>query len=274
MPRSRRLALAVLGSLVLVSGVPEASGQAGDWQFRTPGDAAYCSFAGDIRCVRPADGFWIRISGAIVGPARVTKGYDESLRGFRNRRVRVLRFGDAWISSDAAVYTCVSRRTALTCHEVRGRAFRLERSGGHRIYRGPSGSIPQVERFFRTGSGFWCGNSSAGGGGEPSYMVLGCWRTRDGTAVFLPHAQRERRAATTRNPHAREFRPPGFRFLPAGDLFVWRCRKVGPRFADRCSADDTGTIVFLCRATKTGTLRCVNRFGRGFVLGQRKVAAV
>jgi hypothetical protein len=268
---SRCLALAAL-AVVSVSLVPAASGQTGGWQFRTPGDAAYCSFAGDIHCVRPSDGFWIRISGAITGNVQVTSGLDRDLRGLRDERVRVLAFGDAWISSDAAVYTCVSRTAGVTCHEIRGRAFLLGRERGHEIFQGPPGSVPQVGAFFRTATGYWCGNAAIGGGGEPSHMVLSCWRSADGTLVSLPHAQRKRRAAVTRNPHAREFTPPGFRLLRAGGTFAWRCREVGPRFADRCSAR-RGTTVFTCRASRT-TLRCVNRFGRGFALGPRRIVPV
>jgi hypothetical protein len=269
MTRRRLLVLVSLGVVTCVGLGPSASGQIEPWQFRTPGDAAYCRFAGDIQCVRTSDGFWIRISGSLTGNVRVTKGVDASLRGLRDRRVRILRFDDAWISSDAAVYTCLSRRAAVVCHEYRGRTFRLGRAGGHRIYRGPPGSIPSFAPFFRTRSGMRCGNASANGGGEPSYMVLGCWRERDGATVQLPHTQQKRRLSLRRNPHAREYRPPGFRVLRPGTTFAWRCQRVGAKYADRCSARGAGTIVFLCQ--ERVVLRCVNRFGRGFLLGARRI---
>jgi hypothetical protein len=264
----RLLLIAGAACLLLLTHVPAASGQAEAWAFRTPGEAAYCRFFGGIECITPNDGFWIRISG--IDEPRITKGYSERWRGFRRPSVRVLAFDAAWISSDAAVYTCVSRRFGLTCNHYKGLAFRLGRLRGYRVYRGPPGSVPQVDPFFRTTFGVWCGNAQTL---VPEYLTLGCWRERDGTSVRLPHAQRKPPIEIRRNPHARDYRPSGFPLLRAGESFVLRCGRVTRTQADQCATRGSATVVLRCRAG-SAALRCTNRFDRGFVLGPRRVYTI
>lgn len=105
--------------------------------FKTPGDAAYCQWKGSSAasahfiCVRPKDGFWVRMSGIQRKDRRVevTAGFADRYEGFRSREAQVLRFGRKWFSSDAEVITCTSRRSGLTCRHYGGRGFRLGRTG-------------------------------------------------------------------------------------------------------------------------------------------------
>jgi hypothetical protein len=263
-----------VGAALVVFAIASLSPSAGAvgqrWDFRTPGDAAYCRLElGGLRCIRPNDGLWIRITVSSSGIARITKGYAHRWRAFRDRTVRTLGYNRAWLSSDAALLTCVSRRTGLTCNYYKGRAFWLGRYRGYRIYRGPPGSVPTVDPFFRTTHGVWCGNSSVL---EPTYMILDCWRVNDGTTVSLPHSERKRNLWIVRNPHARNYRPPGFPLVRPGETFILRCRRVTPRYADHCAPRGLGRTVFTCRAPSP-ELRCENRFGRGFVLGPRSVTS-
>jgi hypothetical protein len=257
-------------SALLACCFPSSAAAQQTWQFHTPGEAAYCAFGArdyDLLCVRPGDGFWVGIAVSdSLRTAHVDKGYDTRWRGFRNRSASVLRFGRMWLSSDAAVLSCVSRPARLVCRHYAGWAFSLDRDGGHRVYRGPQGAFPEAYPFFRTRHGVWCGDSAGVGGGEPSYATLSCWRVSDGATASVSHGERGRGARIGRNPLAVDHRLAGFPLLREGRTFVWGCRLVSARSASRCSRSGPGPAVFTCRSGSK-RLRCVNRFGRGFVFG-------
>lgn len=62
-----------MGSVVALLAVvvvhAPAAALASEWDFKTPGDAAYCRFelsrnvSSSFRCMTPNDGFWIRFTG-------------------------------------------------------------------------------------------------------------------------------------------------------------------------------------------------------------------
>jgi hypothetical protein len=66
---------------------------------------------------------------------RIMRGFDDRLRGYRDRRVQVLRVGRSWSSSDAEVVKCWLRRGGLTCRHYYGGRFVLGRVRGSRIVR-------------------------------------------------------------------------------------------------------------------------------------------
>lgn len=144
-----------------------AAASAEDWYFKTPGEAAYCRFEnGAWLCMTPNDGFWIRLTGIFSdndvdvfsdNDVDVRKGYSDRFRGYRDRAVQVLGFGRVQYSSDAAVITCWSRRTGLTCKHYEGLSFWLGRYRGYRIFYDAPGFPPDVRPLFRTGHGIFCG---------------------------------------------------------------------------------------------------------------------
>lgn len=245
-----------------------------DWAFRTSDGKAYCqmefhrSVFDSFRCFRPSDGFWIRIS-PLSARARVTTGYSAQLRGLRPRHVWLLNFGRQWFSSDAAIVSCWSRRTGLTCKQYDGLSFSLGRSGGYRIFYDAPGFRPDVEPLFRSGHGVWCGISRETL--EPSIPNLLCWRPADGLQLTLTHGA-GRPAGYERRDKARGYRPRGFRLLSYGSTFVWRCKRVDRDSAEDCSTT-AGARVFTC-TNERARLACRNRNGRGFWVNARSVYAL
>jgi hypothetical protein len=246
------------------------------WDFRTPGDAAYCrlefapvrgggSVFNAFRCMTPSNGFWIRLSGFEVSglgrateSVRVTKGYDVRFLAYRNQRVHLLRFGDEFASSDAYAVTCRSRRDGLVCKHYDGLAFWLGRFRGYRISYEKPGFRPHVRPLLRA-HGVWCGIDLDVL--EPSAPLLKCWRPADGAILYVGHGSGYR-GSYVRSEQAIDFRPRGFAVLGTGRTATWRCRKVEPSFAERCSTG-VGETVFSCRST-TVRLICRNRAGHGF----------
>lgn len=235
--------------------------------FRTPNGAAYCrmEFGGKgfdaFRCFTPNDGWWIRFTGLIGHDVQVQKGYDRRFRGARPAGYPLLPFGKTWWSSDAAVVTCRSRTTGLTCKHYDGLSFWIGRYKGYRIFVSPAGTRVQIARpFFRTGFDVYCG---LGASLEPDAPSLTCWRAGDGLQLTVAH-QPGVRAAWLRNGNNRGHRPKGYSLLRAGQTFRWRCTKVGPQFATGCSPR-TGTTVFTC-TIGTARVTCRNRASRGFWL--------
>jgi hypothetical protein len=207
--------------------------------------------------------FWIRISVGQQG-ARITKGYAREFRGFHRTKVYELDFGREWLSSDAAVISCWSRRTGLTCKEYNGLSFWLGRRPGYRIYFDKPGFAPDVRPFFRTAHGVWCGLNEATL--EPAVPQLVCWRPADGLELSLSHSAGTP-AGYERRTKAEGFRPRGFPLLDFGSSFSWRCKKIDRQFAENCSTS-AGAPVFTCRSLRT-RLTCGNRTGHGFWVSRR-----
>jgi len=236
-----------------------AAASADNWWFKTPGEAAYCGVDNGFLCMTPNDGFWIRFTGA-EDDADVRKGYADRYRGYRGLADRVLGFGQVFYSSDAAVITCWSRRTGLTCKHYEGLSFWLGRYRGYRIFYDAPGFPPNVRPLFRTGQGIRCGIDRDNL--EPASPVLQCWRPADGLLLGIAHDDGGRRGGHIRWEKAIGFRPPGFRLLATGGTFVWRCRKVTALTAERCSTS-AGEPVFTCTSSRV-RLTCSNRNGHGF----------
>ncbi len=236
--------------------------------FRTPDHAAYCDLgAGSFFCFRPRDGFFIRLGHLWGKQPTFTKGFGDRYRGYRNRRLRLIRFGKTWYSSDAEVMTCWSRRGGLTCkHYDSGLTFWIGRRGGYRIYVQPPGRAPTVRPFFRTPFGAYCGLSLDNL--EPSVPVLLCWTPSDGLLLSLVHSLSHPRAGYVHEEHVEGLRPPGYSLLPAGRVFAWRCRSVTSGLAERCSTR-RGTAVFTC-SSRVGGLTCRNRYKHGFWVGRKR----
>jgi hypothetical protein len=66
---------------------------------------------------------------------RITRGFDDRLRGYRDRRVTVLRVGCSWASSDAEMVKCHLRARGLTCRHYYGGPFVIGHVRGSRIVR-------------------------------------------------------------------------------------------------------------------------------------------
>jgi hypothetical protein len=140
----RLVALAGCAAVLLAAGASASPVPRLDPSFgiRPATDDVYCfmTFAGGrwsgFLCFRPRNGFFVRmVSRDLSAPARVwiTRGFDDRLRGHRDRRVQVLRVGRSWASSDAEVVKCRSRRGELTCRHYLGGRFVLGRMRGSRI---------------------------------------------------------------------------------------------------------------------------------------------
>ncbi|CAN5268880.1 hypothetical protein BH09ACT13_BH09ACT13_00850 [soil metagenome] len=250
--------LAILAVAVLVQVMP-ASASTEQWVFKTPGNATYCTMSGAFLCMRPSDGFWLRFTG-VFGDTDVRKGYSNDFRGFRGSAQRVLRVGEVFYTSDAAVITCWSRRAGVTCKHYEGLSFWLGRQRGYRIFWDSPGFPPDVHPLFRTAHGIRCGIDRDNL--EPAAPILECWRSADGLVLGVAHADEGRRGGHGRREQAIGFTPGGFRLLANGRTFVWRCRDASAMFADACSTR-AGEPVFTCTSTRA-RLTCQNRNGRGF----------
>ena len=257
----------VVGLALLVT--PASSAGTRDWAFRTPGGSVYCqmefhrSVFNAFRCFTPKDGFWIRIS-PLSAQARVTTGRSDGLRGRRPAGVQLLSFGHEWFSSDAALISCRSRRSGLTCKEYDGLSFWLGNSRNYRVYYDAPGFRPDVRPLFRTGHGVWCGidNETL----EPANPNLLCWRAADGLQLSLRHGAGQA-AGYERREKAKGYRPSGFRLLGYGSTLVWRCKKIDSVSAEQCSTR-AGMPVFTCTSERS-RLTCRNRAGRGFWFNRR-----
>lgn len=250
--------------LAAVALVGPAGARASEWDFKTPGDAAYCRFefsrnVSAFRCMTPDDGFWLRFTrlGSKTS-VRVSKGRSSRFVGYRDAGVRTLGFGKVFFSSDAAVITCWSRRTGLTCKHYDGLSFWLGRSRGYRIYYDAPGFRPHVRPLLRTPEGVWCGINLDTL--VPEIPNLLCWRPADGLGLSVGYDGRA--ADSDRREKARDYRPKGFPLLADGRTLAWRCRRIDPGSAEACSTR-AGTPVFTCR-NAASRLTCRNRRGHGF----------
>jgi hypothetical protein len=264
-----RLVVVTIAAGVALGAPPSAAASAFD--FKTPGEAAYCrmEFTGDrffaaFRCITPNDGFWVRISGRLYytgSGVRITKGYSPRFKGYRER-MRVIGFGATWATSDAEVITCRSRRSGLTCrHPMSGLTFWLGRYRGYRIYRTKRGFPIRVQPLFRT-SWAWCGLNL-----ESDNPLLLCWHPASSLEVGVAH-DHVGRVEAYRDAWARAYRPRGFHLVRAGARVSWRCRIVTKLTAGGGCSTRRGVPVFTCAISAT-RIRCTNRSGRGFVLGRR-----
>jgi hypothetical protein len=252
--------------------IPSSAAAAPRYDFKTPGEAAYCrmefgnrGFDG-FRCITPNDGFWMRFVGIRAGAGtnvRVTKGYSPTYKGLR-QRTYVLGFGKSFASSDARAIVCTSRRSGLTCrYPATGLSFWLGRYRGYRVYYDKPGFAPHVRPLFRT-SYAWCGidlDTLA-----PENPVLRCWHPGTGAETSIAHDDADRGGASGRSEQARDFRPKGFGLQQARGTITWRCRSVNAMFAENCGLT-SGTAAFTCSISTR--LRCTNIRGRGFTLDAR-----
>jgi hypothetical protein len=260
------LTLAAIVVGVPVSGASVLRASEIPW-FRTPDDRAYCTFGDPFVCFRPSDGFYIRLKGIFQKYPTFTRGQSDRYRGYRNRHVDVLEFGQVRYSSDAEVITCWSRRQGVTCkHYDSGLTFWIGRRAGYRIFVQPPGRAPTVRPFFRTPFGAYCGLSLDNL--EPSSPFLLCWTPRDGLLLSLVHSLSNPKAGYEYQEHVKNLRPRGYILLPAGHVFTWRCRSVGSGYAHRCSTR-RGIPVFTC-TSRVGGLTCRGRAGHGFWIGRAR----
>lgn len=253
-----RFVLAVVAVTALVLAA-EASSRS-DWWFKTPGGAAYCGFdkKGWV-CIRPRDGFWIRlVFGRREDVVDVRKGVSDAYRTNRERAVRTLRFSEEFETSDAAVVTCRSRRTGVTCNHYLGLSFTLGRNRGYRIFHDAPGFRPNVAPLFKTGHGLYCGIDRETF--VPEQPSLHCWNPADGLEIGIGYSSL--RGSHNRNEKAIGFRPRGFRTLAYGEALEWRCRRVTATTAEKCSTS-AGEPVFTCTNTRA-RLTCRDQDGHGF----------
>ena len=211
-------------------------------------------------CVGPKDGFWIRLTRVFGAHPDVRQGYAERFLGLPGHADRVLGFGRVFYSSDAAVITCWSRRTGVTCKHYGGLSFSLGRESGYRIFYDLPGFRPNVQPLFRSSHGIYCGIDRENL--EPTNPWLTCWRPLDGLLLGIGHPGSERRGYHDRDEQALGFRPSGFRRLASDAMFMWRCREVSDLHAERCSSR-AGEPVFTCTSARA-RLTCRNRNDHGF----------
>lgn len=127
-----RVALALLLTTLSVLAVT-ASNAAAIVDFRTPDRAAYCGTTHGpgrphLLCWTPNDGFTVSMSPR----GRATKRYEPRNRDFHDYAGGVLRFGRQLRMVDT--YSCVSRRTGLTCTNAAGHGWWLGRFVGYRLF--------------------------------------------------------------------------------------------------------------------------------------------
>jgi hypothetical protein len=112
--------------------------------FRTAAGDLYCfgtfptGHWSSFFCFRPRNGFYVRMTSRDLSTrarVRITRGFDDRLRGYRDRRVRVLRVGGSWASSDAEMVKCHLSARGLTCRHYYGGRFVIGHVRGSRIVR-------------------------------------------------------------------------------------------------------------------------------------------
>ena len=209
----------------------------------------YCALGDPFVCFRPSDGRYVSMRGIFRKHPWFTSGVDERYRGYRSRRVRVLRLGKVWYSSDAEVMTCWSRSRGVTCKHYEGLSFFLGQERGHRFFVDPPGRPPTVTPLFRTALGVYCGLPQS----FAEVATLLCWTPRDGLLVSVSEDQKKR-GHWDRDEQLKGFRPRGYRLLCAGRQFAWRPR---------------GVTVFSCSSRGSG-ITCKNQHERGFRIGRQR----
>jgi hypothetical protein len=259
--------LAIVAAIAV--GPPPAAAAAFD--FKTPGEAAYCrtEFPQNrfdaFRCITPNDCFWLRFDGLGTGKhVRITTGYDARYEGHREP-VQVIGFGRTWATSDAEVIVCWSRRTGLTCrHQLSGWSFWLGRYRSYRIYRAKAGFPIRVRPLFRTAYA-WCGINLDTL--EPDNPHLLCWHPGSGVVAGIAYQDAGSGGGSSHSEQAEGYRPRGFTLLRAGAQLTWRCRIVTSMLAGGGCSTHRGRPVFGCEVS--ARVRCANVRGRGFDVDAR-----
>ena len=134
------LLMALIAVLTAMVSAPDA--QAVD--FRTPNKAAYCDFVAhgemveggvpsprteEMFCWTPNDGFTVQMT--VRGRAQKVAGTGSHLEGAYAPVNRVLRFGQRW---QRGGFSCVSRRSGLTCVNRARHGWWLGRFMGSRLF--------------------------------------------------------------------------------------------------------------------------------------------
>ena len=131
--------VALIAALTAMVRAPAA--QAVD--FRTPSKAAYCDFVpqggivdgvatprtDDMFCWTPRDGFTVQMT--VRGRPQEVAGRGSHLEGAYAPVTRVLRFGQRWRRGG---FSCVSRRSGLTCVNRARHGWWLGRFMGSRLF--------------------------------------------------------------------------------------------------------------------------------------------
>lgn len=128
--RRLRVVLVLTGLMLTVTSTASASLEGA--LFRTPGEAAYCTWGlvgppSQFVCWTPNDGFTVQMT--VRGRPR--KYYEPFNRGHLENSAPVLRFGHTMRSGSIV---CKSRRTGLTCTNRRGHGWRLGRYVGYSLF--------------------------------------------------------------------------------------------------------------------------------------------
>jgi len=130
--RKRKLALALLSALAAGALVASPASAGDGAVFRTPGEAAYCTFALtypplQVVCWTPNDGFTVQMTMS----GRPHKYYEPWNRGHLENSAPVLRFGQ---EKRLGSVVCRSRSKGLTCTNRRGHGWYLGRYVGYRLF--------------------------------------------------------------------------------------------------------------------------------------------
>lgn len=128
--RRLRVVLVLTGLMLTVTSTASASLEGA--LFRTPGEAAYCTWGlvgppSQFVCWTPNDGF--TVSMGLRGTPR--KSYVRGNRGLVQNQARLLYFGRTWRGGS---FVCRSRSTGLTCRNRRGHGWWLGRYVGYKIF--------------------------------------------------------------------------------------------------------------------------------------------
>ncbi len=117
--------IAVVGALLAPASPAVAQEGA---EFRTPGEAAYCNhYSGDLICWTPNDGFTV----SMTKRGHPHKSYRKDHRGYVDNSAPVLRFGK---KRRLGSFVCKSRKSGLTCRNLRDHGWRLGRYVGYRLF--------------------------------------------------------------------------------------------------------------------------------------------